>query len=141
MIGLRAATDADKLHLAKCFSLDEWHRREHIENWMATDITTFYDERGPVFHMAFNSEGKSVRLHAQFNPLEKYRTAKAIPRVLEILKDVAVSGGYDTLCLWSASPGLISLLERLGFKKSGEDYVLTLEAGNAAIRTERAANC
>jgi len=141
MIGLRAATDSDKLHMAKCFSLDSWHQKEHIESWLNSHLTTFYDEQGPILHMAFTDEGATIRLHAQFDPLAKRRTARAIPQVLEMIKRVARENGYTSLALWSESPSLIAFMERLGFKKSGEDYSLALEAHDADVRPQRPANC
>jgi hypothetical protein len=134
MIGLRPATEADKVHLQGLFSLDEWHKREQIENWLSRkDVITFFDATGPIFYMCFTDERPILRLHAQFNCAEQYRTAKAIPTVLQIIKFTARQNGYTQLVLWSESPSLIALMERLGFKKSGEDYVLALEAQIAAI--------
>lgn len=137
MIGLRSATAEDKLHLQKCFSLDEWHAKEHVENWLAADVTTFFDERGALLHMAFAMEGETLRLHAQFDPLAKMRTARGVPEVLKIIKCVAGQNGYTRLAFWSMSPSLIGFMARLGFIKSGEDYALDLvETGDAPIRAE-----
>lgn len=136
MIGLRPATEEDKLHLAKLFSLDQWHVKEHVEDWLSVEITTFFDAQGPVFFMAFTDEGKTLRLHSQFNVMEKYRTAKAIPVVLEIIKGVALENGYTRLVFWSESPSMIAFMEKLKFRKQGEDYVLSLEVSNAGFRPE-----
>lgn len=146
MIGLRAATEADKLHLAKCFSLDEWHRREHIENWMATDITTFFDEQGALLHMAFNQEGLALRMHAQFDPMAKTRTAKAIPKVLAVIAELAITQGIDRLVFYSESPRLISYMQRLGFRGESNglagDYSLALfDSPNGSFWENMAHHC
>ena len=127
MIGLRPATESDKLHLVTCFSLDMWHAKEKVENWLNSDLTTFFDERGPIFHMAFTPEGKSLRMHSQFDPREKYRTSKGIIDALAKIKELAWHCGYTQLVLWSESPSLVAFMEQLGFEKLGEDYVLKLE--------------
>jgi hypothetical protein len=137
MIGLRPATEEDKLHLAKMFSRDQWHVKEHVEDWLSVEITTFFDAQGPVFFMAFTDEGKTLRLHSQFNVMEKYRTAKAIPQVLDIIKGVALENGYTRLVFWSESPSMIAFMEKLKFRKQGEDWVLPLEVQFATLGTER----
>jgi hypothetical protein len=140
MIGLRPATEEDKLHLAKCFSLDEWHQKEQIENWLEAELTTFFDERGVLLHMCFTDERPTLRLHAQFDPLAKFRTARAIPQVLEIIQSVAVQNGYTALSFWSESPSLIAILEKLRFSKQGECWMLPLEAAHANVRAECSTN-
>jgi hypothetical protein len=141
LIGLRSTTEEDRLHLAKCFSVDEWHQKESVENWLGSSLTTFFDERGALLHMCFTEEGKTLRLHSQFDPLAKLRTARAIPQVLEMIKAIAKESGYTELRFWSESPSLIALLEKLRFTKEGEDWILPLEMNDASQRSQRPANC
>lgn len=137
MIGLRPATEADRLHLAKLLSLDQWHQRENVEDWLSVEITTFLDAHGPIFFMAFTEEGKTLRMHSQFNAMEKYRTAKAIPDALEIIANVARENGYTRLVFWSESPSMIAFMEKLKFRKQGEDWILPLEVSNSTLGAER----
>jgi hypothetical protein len=137
MIGLRPATEADRLHLAKCFGLDQWHAKEHIEDWLSVELTTFFDAHGALLHMCFTEEGKSLRLHSQFDPMAKFRTARAIPEVLQIIANVARENGYTRLVFWSESPSMIAFMEKLKFRKQGEDWILPLEVSNSTLGTER----
>lgn len=127
MIGLRSTNLQDTLHLAECLELDEWHKNEILETWLKRNLTTFYDEKGPIFHMCFTQEGKTLRLHAQFDPREKMRTARGIIFALEQIRRVGMGQGLERLVLWTESPGLARFMGRLGFTKDGEDYVLGLQ--------------
>jgi hypothetical protein len=130
MLHTRKPTEDDLKFLAECHSLDEWHKDGDatVEDWMncAGGLTAFYDEVGVVFVMAFTEQGRTLRLHSQFDPREHMRTARNIIRALEIISGLAVTRGFNTLAIWSKSPKLIEFMKGLGFAKEGEDYVLHL---------------
>ena len=76
---LRPSTDKDIRHLAECLRIDPWHSREKLESWVNVSggLSTVYDAGGPLFHLAFTEEGRTLRLHAQFDPRSpKVRTAQ-----------------------------------------------------------------
>jgi hypothetical protein len=128
MLGTRKSTEADKQHLVECHLLDEWHQDDApVNDWLNATLTTFYDSRGPIFHMAFaDDKDQTLRMHAQFDPRERHRTARAIPAALGYITELALTTGYQKLALWSKSPKLIAFMQRLGFTQEGEDYVLYL---------------
>ena len=129
---LRPSTDKDIRHLAECLRLDPWHSKEKLESWVNVSggLSTVFDHSGPVFHMAFTEEGKTLRLHAQFDPrASKLRTAHGVIVALGWI-GLTAQGKFDKLAFWSESPNMIEFMRELGFEKEGEDYVLSLQGFN-----------
>ena len=129
---LRPSTAKDIQHLAECLRLDPWHSKEKLEDWVNVcgGLSTVYDVGGPVFHLAFTEEGRTLRLHAQFDPRSsKVRTAHGVIAALGWI-GLTAAGKFDRLAFWSESPSMVAFMKELGFKQDGEDYVLALEGTN-----------
>lgn len=126
---LRAPTPSDIEHLRECLSLDIWHVGQTEEQWIncAGGLTTFYDHKGPIFHMAFENEPEhTLRVHCQFDLREKRRTAVGLVRAFQQITALAAKNLYDQIKFNSDSPTLVAFFDRLGFKKEGNEYTLTL---------------
>lgn len=79
--------------------------------------------------MLFVKEGDALRIHCQFDPKEKRRTAVALYDAFEKVTSLAASNGYSKIVFESISPTLIGFFTRLGFQKSnGDDYVFLIRA-------------
>lgn len=128
MLTLRPASTDDLEHLRICLSLDTWHAGETYEQWADCKggLTTFADDAGPIFHMAFEEEEKTLRVHCQFDPRERLRTAKGLRFAFERVTNLARKTGIEKIVFKSESPNLIGFFEKLGFEKEGDDYALQL---------------
>ena len=129
---LRPSSEKDIRHLAECLRLDPWHSKEKLESWVNVSggLSTVYDHNGPVFHLAFTEEGRTLRLHAQFDHRSpKVRTAHGVIVALGWI-GLTAKGKFDKLAFWSESPSMIDFMRELGFVKEGEDYVLSLQGIN-----------
>jgi len=131
MVRVRPPTATDLFHLQRCHEQDEWHRDDAtFEQWITAPggITTFYDDAGPIFHMAFFLEGKTLRLHAQFDSHGgKFRTARTIIVALDRIERLARENGTQRLAIWTKSPGLEKFMTGLGFVRENEDLILELK--------------
>jgi hypothetical protein len=128
---LRPSTDKDIKHLAECLRRDPWHRKEKLEDWVNVTggLSTVYDHEGAIFHLAFTEEGRTLRLHAQFDPRQKFKTAHGIVVALGWI-GLTAQGKFDKLAIWSESPDMVEFMRRLGFEREGEDFVLPLQRTN-----------
>lgn len=128
---IRPSTDKDIQHLGECLRLDPWHSREKLESWVNASggLSTVYDETGAIFHLAFTEEGRTLRLHAQFDYRQKFKTAHGIIVALGWI-GLTAQGKFDRLALWSESPDMLEFMKRLGFEREGQDYVLPLQRTN-----------
>jgi|SRR5208337_2309663 len=132
MIGIRPATAEDCQHLAECLALDEWHKTETPEQWTQCQggLITFFDEKGPIFHMAFEDElEETLRVHCQFDPRERRRTALGLLDAFNKVTATAKQSGKKRIVFKSESPKLIAFLERLGFAPclGTDDFELKFE--------------
>jgi hypothetical protein len=119
------------MHLADSLANDLWHEGQSAEQWQhaAGGLTTFYDEKGPLFHFAFDYEPDgTLRCYAQFGNAEKLRITRGLVDALDKIENVARMNGLKRIVFSSHSPRLVKFFERLGFMENGDD--LEIKVGN-----------
>ena len=81
------------------------------------------DEHGPIFYV----KGENcLRLHIQFAPNEKRRTARAISEFASVMAQGAKKLGYAELIFESVFHPLIRFLRKRGFVSSQSEQILSL---------------
>ena len=135
MIKVRVTKEADREQIRELIATDTFHvgntqpefflpslepKKTNVE--LNTTYLTVEDANGPVF---FVRAEQAVRVHIQFG-LSKLRTAKALKEFIEMNKIPLKSKGACQIITESISASLIGFLERLGFKKSPDEFVLPL---------------
>lgn len=92
-----------------------------------SDAKTFQyaieDEQGPIF---FVRGENCLRLHIQFAPNQKRRTARAISEFASTIAKGAKKLGYSELIFESVFRPLIRFLHKRGFISSQSEHILRL---------------
>lgn len=93
----------------------------------SSDAKTFLyvveDEQGPIF---FVRGENCLRLHIQFAPNQRRRTARAISEFASVMAKGAKKLGYSELIFESVFRPLIRFLRKRGFKSSQSEQILDL---------------
>lgn len=86
-------------------------------------LYTVEDEQGPIF---FVRGENCLRLHIQFAPNQKKRTARAISEFASTIAQGAKKLGYSELIFESVFRPLIRFLHKRGFVSSQSEHILRL---------------
>lgn len=81
------------------------------------------DEQGPIF---FVRGENCLRLHIQFAPNRRRRTAQAISEFASVMATGAKKLGYSELIFESVFRPLVRFLRKRGFKSSQSEQILDL---------------
>jgi len=94
------------------------------ENTVAKNfLYAIEDEQGPIFYV----RGENVlRLHIQFAPNERRRTAAAVAEFAETMAQGAKKLGYSELIFESVYRPLINFLHKRGFRESTTEHIMDL---------------
>ena len=128
------ATDFEHLPMIQeWIAADEWHQNQPADFWLTGNecfvAFRLEDREGIVFFVRFDTEGKYLRLHTQFGPVDQVsqrRVAAAITNAMEKFIPVAKEREFVGIVYESTSPGLILFMHKMGFAKieATNDYRL-----------------
>lgn len=93
------------------------------ESEAKTFLYTIEDEQGPIF---FVRGENCLRLHIQFAPNQRRRTARAISEFASVMAAGAKKLHYSELIFESVFRPLIRFLHKRGFVSSRNEYILNL---------------
>ncbi len=123
----RPTTSTDKEQIAGWIAADPDHNgKSQAEFWLpGKDISCFTveDEMGTVFYVRAETV---MRLHIQFAPQQKTRTARAIDEFTPWIATAAKKRGCKQLIFESVFAPLVRFLEKRGFWASPNEYVMDL---------------
>jgi hypothetical protein len=128
---LEPSTKNDLSQLSAWIAADDWHRGIEPEFWLTGAdcllAAKVLDKDGVVAYLRVDEENDDYRIHGQFGPeydVSKTRTAKAILKVIDLTKQLAVSNSKKSLIIQTTNAPLIAFLSRLQFKPcEDEDYI------------------
>lgn len=127
MLKYRATTDLDKEQIAAWIAADPDHKgKSKPEFWLPDkNISCFAaeDDAGMVFFVRAETV---MRLHIQFAPQQRLRTAKAIEEFTPWIAAAAKKRGCKQLIFESVFAPLIRFLQRRGFCASPNEQVMGL---------------
>ena len=129
MLKYRKVTANDRSQLEKWIASDPEHRdKTSPEFWLpeegdGTNRFAIEDDHGTVFYVRAENV---LRLHIQFAPDERKRTAKAIDEFTKLISSGARQKKYKQLIFDSVFEPLIKFLERRGFHRSQNEQVMDL---------------
>ena len=128
MLRYREVSETDRSQISDWIAADEDHRNKcDADFWLAKEpgvkLFAVEDSCGTIFYV----RGESLlRLHIQFAPDQKVRTAKAIDEFTELISAGAKKQNYKQLIFESTVAPLVRFLNKRGFRKSENEYVRDL---------------
>jgi hypothetical protein len=127
MIKFRFVTENDRSQLENWISADSEHSGQPVSFWMPSDEKiqnyVIQDEQGDLFYVRAEN---LLRLHIQFAPNQKERTARAVDEYTQTLAQGAKKLGYKQLIFESTFKPLIRFLQKRGFRSSQNEQVMDL---------------
>lgn len=129
MLTRREVSTADRDQIAEWISQDSDHKDRGDANfWLPENekddqCFAMEDEHGTIFYVRLE---KVLRLHVQFAPKERQRTAAAIDEFTKQIATAAKATGYAQLIFDSVFAPLIRFLHKRGFRSSPAEQVLDL---------------
>ncbi len=127
MLKYRLTTDQDKEQIAAWVHADPDHTgKSSPDFWFPNkNISCFAveDEAGTIFYVRAETV---MRLHIQFAPQQRWRTAKAIDEFTPWISAAAHKRGCKQLIFESVFAPLIRFLRKRGFCASPNEQVLDL---------------
>ena len=131
MIKFNPSNDEDIPQIRDWAAADIYHRGNNDPSWWLTGngllAFVLHDEKGPVFYVRLD-DGEYARLSVQFAPVEvvpKRRLVRAMIQCLPTLIEITKQHGNKGLIFDSESPSLISFMEKFGFLKQNDSYLLS----------------
>jgi hypothetical protein len=123
---LRPPTEEDFKNLGECLARDQYHSAQTVEQWKNSkaELITFYDEKGPIFHIALE---RVLRVHFQHDQTRDLETRKkAMSEAIEWLKGHSREAGFVEIIFESTIKPLIKFFSQFGFKPSPAENKVTL---------------
>jgi hypothetical protein len=125
MLKSRSVTEKDRTKLEEWIAADPDHREKSKPDfWIAHEdgVRQFaiQDEHGDIFFVRCEN---LLRLHIQFAPNQRIRTAKAIDEFTPLIAAGAKKERYKQLIFESVFEPLIRFLEKRGFHSSPAEQV------------------
>lgn len=131
MITFNPSTEADIPRIKEWASADIYHKDQNLPEWWVTGngllAFVLHDEKGPVFYVRLD-DGEYARLSVQFAPVEivpKRRLVRTMIQCLPRLIEITKRHGNKGLIFDSESPSLISFMEKFGFLRENDRYLLS----------------
>ncbi len=124
MISVRKVVPEDETFFNKCLEQDEVHKSLGITFKNVTeDGTESYlisDEAGPLMTVRLHT---AVRVAIQFDPEQKYRSAKAAKEVVKWFSNIARERGAKEVIILPGG-GAVQFADKLGFQDfSGAKFI------------------
>lgn len=118
----------DRFLLEKLIAIDSDHANKSTVDFWTQEVPgkvqsfAVEDTKGPIFYV--KSENLA-RLHMQFDPREKFRTAKALAWFIPNIQ-ASLKGSYRQIIFESTSEDLIRFAERFGYYRSINEVIKDL---------------
>lgn len=123
----RPTTNTDKNKIVEWIAADPDHAgKSEAEFWLPDkDVSCFAveDELGAVFYVRAETV---MRLHIQFAPNQRARTARAIDEFTPWIAAAGTKKGCKQMLFESVFAPLVRFLEKRGFRHSPDEYVMEL---------------
>jgi len=121
---LRPPTEQDLKNLGECLERDGQHGS--LEEWKESgaELITFYDEQGPVFHIALQRGLRIFLQHDQGRDLDTRKAA--MTEAIQWLKGQAKDKGIKELIFESTIKPVIGFFSQFGFNASPNEQKVKL---------------
>ena len=129
MLRVREVSESDRAQISDWIEKDADHKDKcDADFWLKSapglKLFAIEDSCGTIFYV----RGESLlRLHIQFAPDQKVRTAKAIDEFTELIAAGAKKQNYKQIIFESVFAPLVRFLNKRGFRKSENEYVRNLD--------------